>query len=101
MYRLFPVSDKFPVPSVHCNLTPISRERYENTLLNLSINTVLPVGYPLVTHGYPSYEGSNLLPLLHFTTPYYNFRKTLRNGIKVRGWGLRCYIPFVTPIKNI
>lgn len=57
------------VPSVHCSLTPIYRERYEKTWLNMTINTVLPVGYPLVTRGYPPYEGSNLLPLLHSTTP--------------------------------
>ena len=66
MYRLLPVSDKLMVPSVDCILTPISREHYENTWLNTTINTVLPVGYPLVTRGYPSYKGSNLLSLVHY-----------------------------------
>ena len=45
MYRLFPVSDKLTVPSVHCSLAPISRENYENTWLNLCITQC----YPLVT----------------------------------------------------
>ena len=59
MNRLFSLGNKVVVSSLDSTLAPIFCDPYENTWLNMSINTRLPVGYPLVTRGYPSYKGSN------------------------------------------